>query len=1688
MADETPKTAKTAIVYDASGAQKGAEDAKAAADKVIAAVSAMDQAETKSAEAVTTATGRKTTARSAAARAAQDAARLEAAAASAGGDAVAKATDRIATSLSSQTRFLNSFARSLDPLGAAAQKASNALQTLLDIQAKGSAAGAGEAAVTNAARASDMIAAATNKLLQAQSAQTGGGFTEGMQRLQAQLDPAGASVNRMVGELRDLNALQAAGVNIVGGYANAWNGIVEKYDESAVAAKAAAAAQREMIESARAANAAAQASGTGQSMYNQFAGVNESAGSVGGRNVNYDQTKSAQDSAAVFQAQFAAEEQLLAENKALEAEFNPLKTATDSYNASVVRLQQAQSRGLITAADAVKQQASLDQRLAQATTTISKYGQAHTQADFATRQFGVQSVQFFTSLQAGQPFMTAFIQQGHQVLDVALATGTGFGVLGAAVKQMFSAVSNFISANPFLVLGALITAVIAGMVIAAESASRRLSDLTQQLRVFTTDYKALAASINQQAHIASTTTTLSTKEATQAGQIISTTANAPDQNQLQEMLKLTADIQRAFAIDVAAAAHKVAQAFDEPAKAADELAKTHFPGMTAAIARNVELLVLQGRMTEATTVVLNAYKTAVGDASREMTPMQRLGSTLGHAFEVVTQALGGLGNAIVGAIQYIDKFGSHLLDPIFNLIPGLSPQSRPAVGAGGTGDLLSVAQSQLGQTDTSIGAFLKQNGQTLDAAQTAWCAAFVNAALKSLGIEGTGSNVATSFLNFGQKVDTAQRNDILVQARGHRAGETGGHVGIATGNTKIGPGGEMMVEMTSGNQNDRVQTTWENAAGLEIRRSAATSTQSVPTSAAVADRQVRTRLDEAQKKYESTQPGTKATNDATIAGLVELQQHVEAGSKAYDQLTVTIGLLRGATENSRTPTEAYSKTLKEQSDLMGVEGGAARALAEIMKAADEANVAQTGHHLTAAEKVKYQDEAVRGLNAALQLNIAESKRETDATKGSIDYLVAGTKATDDYNATVKARKDALAFGARDTDQYNAALKILTAQNIAAADATRLRGVTETAVGNDVEMARTKLRQQIDELKQARDAQGTSTEAVKAYNIAIDELSGKLATARTPAEEQLHTTQLAGDIAGKTAGATRELAAAIQELNEKEIARTGHGATQAQIAELTNAKLREYAGAVKLTIDANARLIVDNNEMAAAMSQGGRAIDAATAAIKARAEALKAGPEGSAAYLTALRQITQSNIEVAQSERDKAAATDVSKLRDEIDFTNKEIDLLNASVEVRTRELAILRARQSMQLKPGDMPSAKQQEVIDLTVTGANLGEFQKQTKTALDDVTGMFSQSFDTIGTAITDALVAGQGKAIDFRNVMVSVAQQILTQFMKLAVLNPLMNELFPGSEHRSTITDLLNATEGRKPANDNTASGIGGIAKAAPGFLERGYNWLFNIKGAQGPTGDSADTVMSHLRGTTDMVGGSGGGADVSSITDAVKEGSKSLTDAVDKAAPGFAEAVTTAGPDIADDIRDAGPDFASSLKAVLGSTSGGDSGGSMVGLVGKAIGLVGGLFGGGDFMTSTPTAATEAISAVDATSATGLGGGFLGGMKYHGGGVVGLDGTPVLMPAINLNTLPRFHEGMGGDEFAAILQKGERVLTTQQQQQVAAAANSNESKSNGPMIFNFSFPANSSPDSFRRAGQQVANNVSMVIDRAKSRNGGR
>ncbi|UHD44909.1 TIGR02594 family protein [Aureimonas altamirensis] len=102
-----------------------------------------------------------------------------------------------------------------------------------------------------------------------------------------------------------------------------------------------------------------------------------------------------------------------------------------------------------------------------------------------------------------------------------------------------------------------------------------------------------------------------------------------------------------------------------------------------------------------------------------------------------------------------------------------------------------------GRDANLLSSFFKQANVNIDPRMTAWCAAFVNAALAANGLPGTGSLAARSFMNYGEATNDPRRGDIVVLSRGNNAAQ--GHVGFFEGYDEKGN-----VRVLGGNQSNGV--------------------------------------------------------------------------------------------------------------------------------------------------------------------------------------------------------------------------------------------------------------------------------------------------------------------------------------------------------------------------------------------------------------------------------------------------------------------------------------------------------------------------------------------------------------------------------------------------------------------------------------------------------------------------------------------------------------------------------------------------------------------------------------------------------------------------------------------------------------------------------------------------------------------
>ncbi|BBO04458.1 hypothetical protein SG09_38080 [Bradyrhizobium ottawaense] len=142
-------------------------------------------------------------------------------------------------------------------------------------------------------------------------------------------------------------------------------------------------------------------------------------------------------------------------------------------------------------------------------------------------------------------------------------------------------------------------------------------------------------------------------------------------------------------------------------------------------------------------------------------------------------------------------------------------------GSAGSGDAVAWAEKYKGMNEYTDNRVLAAAlGGDVRGKSNAWCARFVNKALEAAGGNGTGSAVANSFQKWGSAISPpdVKRNDVLLQTNGYGYNKPGGHVGLATGETRM-HNGRLQIKMLAGNDGDSVREHWIDAdKNLMVRR------------------------------------------------------------------------------------------------------------------------------------------------------------------------------------------------------------------------------------------------------------------------------------------------------------------------------------------------------------------------------------------------------------------------------------------------------------------------------------------------------------------------------------------------------------------------------------------------------------------------------------------------------------------------------------------------------------------------------------------------------------------------------------------------------------------------------------------------------------------------------------------------------
>jgi len=392
-------------------------------------------------------------------------------------------------------------------------------------------------------------------------------------------------------------------------------------------------------------------------------------------------------------------------------------------------------------------------------------------------------------------------------------------------------------------------------------------------------------------------------------------------------------------------------------------------------------------------------------------------------------------------------------------------------------------------------------------------------------------------------------------------------------------------------------------------------------------------------------------------------------------------------------------------------------------------------------------------------------------------------------------------------------------------------------------------------QKARDDKNVTEE--KRLTDAITVQKDAVANAENVLRKETQALQDQAKVAGIVGQANKELAQIyIAAARARE---AGRGATDAQVQEQVAALTEKQNSAFK---DQNAILdqtIAANNAVAASWENG--AVEAAKATAKAEAHKQVMDTLATSTHDVAAAEDerTKKILEAASGQEKLNATKEASQIRDQIGLIQLESQTLGENNDQRA--LAIQHRKDEIDVMNQYAHRSEEERaaiVANRDALAQSTQALRNQTRD-VDTVANSFLSAFDTIGNAITEAFVQGSASAVNFGNVMKSVVSAIIQQFLRLAVINPIINSLFGGIGGQSlpVLGGVLGSVVGGGTgiAEGGTgSSGFGGLLQIG-GLASQGYSLfggggglgnIFSGTGFLGSGGAAANFLATPLFGS--------------------------------------------------------------------------------------------------------------------------------------------------------------------------------------------------------------------------------------------------
>lgn len=377
---------------------------------------------------------------------------------------------------------------------------------------------------------------------------------------------------------------------------------------------------------------------------------------------------------------------------------------------------------------------------------------------------------------------------------------------------------------------------------------------------------------------------------------------------------------------------------------------------------------------------------------------------------------------------------------------------------------------------------------------------------------------------------------------------------------------------------------------------------------------------------------------------------------------------------------------------------------------------------------------------------------------------------------------------------------------------------------------------LDRLRQKR-AAGLVTDAE--YSTDLQNLNGQLnqhaialAGLKTPYQDLIEQQGKTAASAAALTGYQRAMVEVDQQVDDAVQRSYGRHATLAERMTAEAGTAHMLADQYNVSTAAILRNVTAQDAIAQAWQSGGAEAAHAINYWSAYNDALDHFSGTADGFAQAVSKRTQALDALTQAQNAVRLGQQTSQNEDQVAYLTAETRSIGLDSDARAVMLAHMQAEQDLRRQGRDLLSADRQAYLDSVDAVSRATQAYQHQQEVLSDLTGSLSSMADTVSGDVTQALIQGAGAGVNFQSVLQGIESQVVTMIAKLALINPLLNEIDGGT--RNTLGDVAGLLGGSSSSSSvgNPFGEADGSASSSGSSFSIGQ--LFNMRQGAASSGN--------------------------------------------------------------------------------------------------------------------------------------------------------------------------------------------------------------------------------------------------------------